>query len=444
VVRTPTERQHRFLVVGLPVLLAGAAVLLVAGILVATRHGSHQAAQHRTNATTPPVTEQPISPPVANQPVAPPLDLGRDLTRYLTLVGDQVVTLRDGTYTAGTVTAAHPETSGPYKGWLVLVAQTPHKVIVDMTSAPLTLNVGSSRVLFVGLTFTDGTVDIRGDDIAFWYTEHTFPIEDWHQQFEAAGGDSNALKTMKNGTPKTIWIGNEVNGRSVQRTQILGADVHDVGDDGVYVDKSRGAMVAGTRIWNVDKKNFDPGYNPWIPGTNALIHNDGLQIPGSVYDFTMQDSYVGQTITVGGDNASAAGLHWNNIWVTRADGVGMVFYSDNDHPVSGDMRSVRAWSNGFKQNPYDPSWDQLRVDIVDGQQATWPKSLNSPRLNVTSDASDTSQNPPSGVTMNDGRMTDQSQALDSPDNPANVWRAEHPYDSWRTFFHFPKSDKAAA
>jgi hypothetical protein len=437
-------RNRHLLTVIIPV----AALLIVAGtVITVTRGGNHGKSNHgtvSTATTAPPVTQQQVAPPVANQPLAPPLDLGTNLSRYLTLPGDQVVTLRDGTYTAGTVTAAHPETSGPYKGWLVLAAQSPHKVIVDMTNSPLTLDLGSSRVLFVGITFTNGTINVKGDDIAFWYTEHTFPIEDWNSQFKAAGGNSNALKTMANGTPKAIWIGNETNGRTMNRTEILGADVHDVGDDGVYVDKSQGAVVAGTRIWNIDKKDFDPGYNPWNPGLKALMHNDGVQIPGSVYNFTMQDSYVGQTITVGGDNASAAGLNWDNLWVARADGAGMVFYSNNDHPVAGDMKSVRAWSNGFKQDPYDPGWDQLRVDIVNGSQVTWPKSLNSSMLKVTSDSSDTNQDPPSGIAMKDGRMIDQSQALDSPDNPANVWRASHPYDSWRTFFHFPKTDKAGA
>ena len=36
--------------------------------------------------------------------------------------GDQVVVVPNGTYRGGEVNAAHPATSGPLKGWLVLVA----------------------------------------------------------------------------------------------------------------------------------------------------------------------------------------------------------------------------------------------------------------------------------------------------------------------------------
>src|SRR5206468_3288272 len=128
---------------------------------------------------------------------------------------------------------------------------------------------------------------------------------------------------------------------------------------------SQGAVIAGSRIWNVDEKNYDPGYNPWNPNMRDLFHNDSVQIPGAVQDFTMVDSYAGQTITVGGDNANAYNLRWKDLWIARANGVGMDFYVQNNFRLTGVMQNVRAWSNGFKQNPYDPSWDQLRVDIVD-------------------------------------------------------------------------------
>src|SRR5581483_2954235 len=57
-------------------------------------------------------------------PDSPPLRLpGNDIGQYIALQGDQAVTVPNGTYTAGDVAAPHPETSGPYKGWLVLVAE---------------------------------------------------------------------------------------------------------------------------------------------------------------------------------------------------------------------------------------------------------------------------------------------------------------------------------
>jgi hypothetical protein len=359
---------------------------------------------------------------------------GSSITEYITRPGDQVVTVPDGTYSGGTVSAPHPATGGPYQGWLVLVAQSPHGVVVDMSQSPLVLDVGTSRVLFVGFTFVNGTMSVRGDDIAFWYTEHTFPIEEWNRQFQAAGGNAAGLQHMTNALPKAIWIGDHTQGHTVTCTQILGADIHDVGDDGVYVDKSQGAAIVGTRIWNIDKKTYDPGYNPWIPSLNALMHNDGVQVPGAVQDLTMADSYVGQTITVGGDNASASNLQWHDLWIARADGVGMVLYSQDGYRVSGAMANIQAWSNGFGEQPYDPTWDQIRVDIVDGKQVTWPGSLQDPRLSVSTSGTVINQQAPSGVSMSTGRMTDQTQALDDVANPANVWRAAAPYDSWPALF----------
>src|SRR5262245_59711564 len=72
------------------------------------------------------------------------------VTDYLTRSGDQVVTVPNGTYSGGTGSAPHPATNGPYRGWLVLVAQSPRGVVVDMSQKPLVLDNGTSRVLFVG------------------------------------------------------------------------------------------------------------------------------------------------------------------------------------------------------------------------------------------------------------------------------------------------------
>src|SRR2546429_195751 len=70
--------------------------------------------------------------------------------------GDQAVTVPSGTYTGGTVNTAHPATAGPYKGWLVLVAQTRGGVTVDLSTTNLTLGPSTSRVLFVGFKFVNG------------------------------------------------------------------------------------------------------------------------------------------------------------------------------------------------------------------------------------------------------------------------------------------------
>src|SRR3954466_5086385 len=84
----------------------------------------------------------------------------RSITDYLQRGGDQVVVVPNGTYSGGSISAPHAQTDGPYKGWLVLVAQTPKGVVVDMTNGPLILEGGTSRVLFVGFKFINGTLKV--------------------------------------------------------------------------------------------------------------------------------------------------------------------------------------------------------------------------------------------------------------------------------------------
>src|SRR5436190_12248317 len=127
------------------------------------------------------------------------------VTDLASLPGDQVVVVPNGTYKGGgTVNAPHPATSGPYKGWLVLVAETKGGVTVDMSTSNLTLGPTTSRVLFVGFKFINGMFIIQGDDIAFWYTEHSFPPEEWNRQYLAAGSD---MLAMLNPVPKGLWVG---------------------------------------------------------------------------------------------------------------------------------------------------------------------------------------------------------------------------------------------
>jgi hypothetical protein len=399
------------------------AVVLLAGVTSACSGASHPSAEARA--------------------LPPPRDLGtRDITKYISLPGNEVVTVPDGTYTGGSVIAPHTGTGGPYHGWLVLVAQSRGGVVVDLSTTHLTLEAGTSRVLFVGFKFEDGTVTVRGDDITFWYTEHTFPIEDWHDQYEAAGGTPDALLTMENALPKAIWIGEQTS-RTVKGTQLLGADVHDVGDDGVFVDHSEGAVIQGTRIWNIDRKSYDPGVNPWLHQYSDLFHNDAVQIPGNVHDFTLVDSSIGTTASIGGDNATSTKLTFKNLWIADSFGLGFIFGVSHNNKVTGSMQDIRGWGNGTT-HPNDPGWDQIRVDINEHSQATWPASLHDSRIQISSLGTNLNQAPPPGVTMSGRTMTDPQQALDSSLNPANVWRSAHPYTSWWSYFHFPPLDRSRA
>src|SRR5262249_33940346 len=60
-------------------------------------------------------------------------------------------------------------------------------------------------------------------------------------------------------------------------------------------------------------------------------------------------------------------------------------------------------------------------------------SLNDPSINIASLGTSRNQCPPPGVAMSGRYMVDETHALNSTLNPANVWRAAHPYDSWPAF-----------
>ena len=57
--------------------------------------------------------------------------------------GDEVVVVPDGKYTVGEIKAPHPETHGPLRGWLVLVAQTRGQVVVDLADVSFVLRAGT-------------------------------------------------------------------------------------------------------------------------------------------------------------------------------------------------------------------------------------------------------------------------------------------------------------
>src|SRR5262245_24895291 len=106
----------------------------------------------------------------------------KSLAQYLDRRGDQVVVIPDGTYRGAATNTARPATSGKYKGWLVLKAEHQNGVTVDLDHAELRLGPNASRILFVGMRFVKGSITIEGNNIAFWYTRHTFPAVVWAAQ----------------------------------------------------------------------------------------------------------------------------------------------------------------------------------------------------------------------------------------------------------------------
>ena len=163
--------------------------------------------------TVPPPTAGPTS-TTTPRPTVPPRDPGQppvvtgtragSVVDYLAMPGDQAVTVPNGTYRGGTSTVDRPATNGPYKGWLVLVAQSQGGVVVDLSAAPLTLAANAGRVMFVGFRFVNGTVSVEGHDVAFWYTDHTFPASTCGARTTActARPDHSTSTTTRRGTSR--------------------------------------------------------------------------------------------------------------------------------------------------------------------------------------------------------------------------------------------------
>lgn len=377
---------------------------------------------------------KPAPPPV---PIHPPES---DIRELVSAKGDQKIKCAAGVYPVGDntpVVAAHPVTDGPYRGCVVLEAEHPGECVIDMSKGGLTLDAGSRGVVLLGFKQINGMFISRGDDIVNWYPDASYPAEEWERQFEAVGGSMTgtpdqkkaAILRMANPLPKGFWIGEESVGRILKRNVIAGADIHECGDDGVFVDHSQYPMLLGFRIWDISEGKYDPGVNPW-GGTSDLWHNDGVQIPGNVTDAEIGYGWAQQGFMLGGDNADTTGLNMHDLWLAGCPGTGMVVASQNGKKIQGTMKNILAWGNGamFKS---DPGWNLLRTDILPGKQSYWPNTLNGGPISVGNSGNVQDHTSPDGPFP--GYMADPLSPKDDARNPALVWRKAWPFESWQSF-----------
>jgi hypothetical protein len=322
------------------------------------------------------------------------IDIGRDLTKYVKLGGDQVVVVPNGVYTAGSVAAPHLPTSGKYKGWLVLKAQTPYGAVVDLSRSMFTLQPGTSRVLFVGFKFVKGSVDIQGNDIAFWYTDHTFPANEWVRQAPDPSRPESGLYRA----PRTIYADEG----STQNVSFYGVDAHDT-SSGILISRSKSTKLEGVHLWNLSDMGLDP---------QDVTHSDAIAgVVGQSKNLLVRDTWVQGRIMLIDANGSltAGGPHegfvFANTWVSNSPSASFTFTSRKPsapYGIFGKRINVRSWA---ANNGKD------RIDIVDGRQYyaanTQPSKVNVQDVGIVTAA------PPSG----------------SP-SPAALWRKAHPYEDW--------------
>jgi hypothetical protein len=310
----------------------------------------------------------------------PPTRLSSNITDYVQLAGDQVVVVPDGNYFGGTVQGSHPATSGPFGGWLVLVAEHQHGVVVDMSSADLVLAAGTSRVLFVGFRFTNGRLFNQGTDIAYWYCDHTYP------DYRVITADASV--------PRFLFIG------AAERISIYGGDFHDGNASVLNISNARDVTVQGVHVWNVFEHS----------GTDPLDYshaNDISILAGNLANLTVKDSFFAENRNNHqARDGDITGLVYDNVWYTGAAGSAFQFHVLNGHRIEGSRTDVWSFDHGGR-NPND------RIDTVDG--ITVP-SGSSPRIAV-SDNRVKVEDPPAGTV-----------------DPSTLWRLANPYTSWRDFF----------
>jgi hypothetical protein len=346
-------------------------------------------------ACTPPVA--PSQPP--NAPSNPPMsgkvvDLGRDITKYVRLPGNQVVVVPNGTYSAGSVEAPHPAAAGALGGWLVLKAQSKHGVVVDLSRGPLTLGSSTSRVLFVGFKFVNGSLEVAGSDIAFWYTDHTFPANEWVRQ----APNPRYPEQGRYRAPRTVYA----NEHSTRRVRFLGSDLHRTGT-AILVSKSEDLVLDGTHIYDLSDMGLDP---------QDVVHPDAIGGVGGETDrFTVRNSWIQGRVMLIDSNGSKSwgGPHrdflFSNVWVSDSPSSGFTFTNRKPSTpwgIFGRRVNVRSWGHNNGKD---------RISIINGQHIY-------------------SGNPfPTRVNVIDHGVVTSPPAANTP-SPAHGWRAVNGYDDW--------------
>ena len=332
-------------------------------------------------------------------------EAGADIARFLKLPGDQVVTVPDGTYTAGAVSAPHKATGGRFKGWLVLVAQTRGGVVVDQSppgtaigsnltaGGDLVLESDSSRVLLVGFRFVNGSVHVQGQHIGFWYTDHSFPAKVWAAEPGHPSGQYHRA-------PRPVYLDS-----GSADIRIYGSDLHDTGTALFIRDGVHDVTVSGVHIFDLTDggRALDP---------NDVIHPDGIaMVAGAVDNVNITDSWIRPGEGAGANDGIVPedpygpikDLKLANLWISdvvNGGGINMAS-SVSGHGIFGTMSNVRLWNNG---------WD--RNEAVDGVNNTTTPNWKPNRIKFATSGFVTGA-PPAG-------------SID----PATAWRQTHPYTSW--------------
>jgi hypothetical protein len=346
----------------------------------------------------------------------PPLRLGSNLADYVRLAGDQVVVVPNGTYRGESVTAAHPATSGPLKGWLVLVAESKHGAVVDLTGSALRLESGTSRVMFVGFKFVNGSIFVNGTDITFWHTDHTFPANVWRAQ----APDPNNPDAGYYRAPRTVYVD-----FGAQRVRFAGSDLHDTCGAVKPGGGAADIILEGVHVWAISDMGLDP---------NDICHADAITAVGGLTTrFTVRDSWIQGRMMfqdvgrVCGSSCMSttlnqiptregggphAGLLFERSWFSHSGSDGFVVSSiraSDPRGIFGVRRDLYSWGHNGGHDRID-----IVADTSGNLNSSYTPNFTPARINVI-DTNIIKTAPPAGAT-----------------SPAEAWRATHPLTSWNT------------
>ena len=355
--------------------------------------------------TKPPTISSGALPPPDTLPA--PTHLSSRITDYMQLGGDRVVVVPDGVYRAGVVTAPHGATNGPYGGWLILVAQHPGQVVVDMLNDPdpyynnehsLRMQAGTSRVMFVGISFRNGVIRNYGNPIRFWYCDH----QDADYQYLTEGRTAPRMF-------QSYW--------GADNLEIYGDDFH----NGVA-----SPLVFGSGRSNVTIRHPHLRHRTTVPGPgrpDAARRVDGSP-PGSHQNLRVLDSYLeGYYSLWGTDSGNVSDVTWQNIWYGYGNASPFILQAVPGRRI---VRATRMNGRSLARKRGSHSEARIRTSM-----STAFTTTARTRINIATGSIWWTQTFATATRRGDRRSWYRET---SPANPALVWRAAHSYDSWSAYF----------
>ena len=376
---------------------------------------------------------------------------------YFSSAVDTVITVPDGTYTAGEINnLVHNTTGGTYNGWLILVAQSKHGVIIDQSypgknlgssvtaTGDLILSGTTSRIFIAGFKFMNGIQKIIGaDKIRFWHCDFSYPIAVWATEPNWPQLLTGPGPYMYHEGCRPIKLQN-----GSQNVEHYGCTIHDYCTGMFHEGQCHFRKIIGCEfsaqtegVLNGVGTNLDPG---------NVVHPDGMAfVVGNTHDITISDCYVHGDNTstaaqnaVGAYSSSAAGicnlrliadwgditnLNISNTWFKGVLG-GPTFMSilgpqsGVQHKITGSLTDVWTWDHKTIPGGFDVDVSAYRD--VSGTQ------YDGTNFNITAGAPDAnfSQN-----WIQIALSGFHSGSAPTGTDPATAWRTAHPYNSWATY-----------